>query len=67
MLTRSDMRSVAIVAHVDHGKTTLVDDASERPLPQTRFVLRNPLALARQRRSEHRKAPLASGLVSRHA
>jgi translation initiation factor 2 gamma subunit (eIF-2gamma) len=29
---RSDRRALAIVAHVDHGKTTLVD-AAEGPLP----------------------------------
>lgn len=37
---RNDIRNAAIVAHVDHAKTTLVDDVFEGAMPQTKFVLR---------------------------
>ena len=30
MLERTDLRNIAIIAHVDHGKTTLVDGMLKR-------------------------------------
>ena len=46
MTVRQDLRNVAIVAHVDHGKTTLVDamlwEAGGLGAPRQRVCLRRP-------------------------
>lgn len=50
MITRKDIRNIAIIAHVDHGKTTLVDKIleytghfAERDTPMEQFMDQNDL------------------------
>lgn len=37
-MTRRDVRNIAIVAHVDHGKTTLVDAMLKQSKVQEHFL-----------------------------
>ncbi len=55
MKTRDDIRNIAIIAHVDHGKTTLVNemlkqsDTLTRTLTQLKIVRWTTNAIERER------------------
>lgn len=67
MKTRDDIRNIAIIAHVDHGKTTLVNEMLKQSdtLPehfeiQDRAMDTNAIERERGSRSSPRTRPLST-------